>query len=97
MFDVFTDGFRSIANKIRFSDDEKALDKALDELKKILLKNDVYHKATKELITQVQTQTKAKGIGKQSFMEALQDSLTKLLSTGGIKDLLFLQNHLQIS
>lgn len=83
MFDVFSDSFRSIANKIRFSDDERALSKALDELKKVLLKNDVYHKATKELLSQVEAQTKAQGIGKQSFMKALQDSLTKLLSTSG--------------
>lgn len=83
MFDVFSDSFRSIANKIRFSDDERALSKALDELKKVLLKNDVYHKATKELLSQVEAQTKSKGIGKQSFMEALQDSLTKLLSVKG--------------
>lgn len=83
MFDVFSDSFRSIANKIRFSDDERALSKALDELKKVLLKNDVYHKATKELLSQVEAQVKAKGIGKQNFLQALQDALTKLLTTSG--------------
>lgn len=83
MFDVFSNSFRSIANKIRFSDDERALSKALDELKKVLLKNDVYHKATKELLSQVEAQVKAKGIGKQNFLQALQDALTKLLTTSG--------------
>lgn len=83
MFDVFSKSFSSIANKIRFSDDEKALSKALDELKKVLLKNDVYHKVTKELINKIEAQTKAKGIGKQNFIQALQDSLMEILSVGG--------------
>ena len=89
MFEIFSDSFRNIANKIRFSDDDKALDKALDELKKVLLKNDVYHKATKELLSQVQTQTKAQGIGKQSFMKALQDQLHNLLETKGNQGFIF--------
>ena len=33
MFETLSNGFRNTINKIRFNDDEKALDKALDELK----------------------------------------------------------------
>lgn len=89
MFEVFSESFRNIANKIRFSDDEKSLTRALDELKKVLLKNDVYHKATKELLQQIEIQTKAQGIGKQSFLKALQDSLHSLLSTQGNQGFVF--------
>ncbi|MEK6658969.1 MAG: hypothetical protein AABY36_04750 [Campylobacterota bacterium] len=38
MFDILTDSFTNAIRKIRFHDDEKALTKALDELKKSLLK-----------------------------------------------------------
>jgi signal recognition particle subunit SRP54 len=61
--------------KIRTFDDEKALKKALDELKKSLLKADVNHKVVKELITKVQLRTKEKGIGKDQFLEALRTTL----------------------
>ena len=44
MFEVLTDSFRSAINKIRFSDDEKSLKSALENLKKALLKADVHHK-----------------------------------------------------
>ncbi|WP_394954592.1 signal recognition particle protein [uncultured Helicobacter sp.] len=81
MFDTLTQSFKSIANKIRFSDDEKALKSALDELKKILLRNDVHHKVTKEILTQVEQNTKTKGIGKQNFINALQESLQDILKT----------------
>ena len=60
MFETLSNGFRGAINKIRFSDDEKALDKALDELKKALLKNDVYHKTTKEILQK--TKDKNKGM-----------------------------------
>ncbi|WP_394958606.1 signal recognition particle protein [uncultured Helicobacter sp.] len=81
MFDTLTQSFKSIANKIRFSDDEKSLKSALDELKKILLRNDVHHKVTKEILTQVEQNTKTKGIGKQNFINALQESLQDILKT----------------
>ena len=44
MFDTLTSSFTSAIKKIRFHDDEKALKKALTELKKNLLKADVNHK-----------------------------------------------------
>ncbi len=81
MLDVLGQTFRTIASKIRFSDDEKSLDRALEELKKSLLKNDVHHKVTKEIIQQVAHQTKSNGIGKQSFLNALQESILLVLQS----------------
>lgn len=81
MFDTLTSSFKGIINKIRFADDEKSLQRACDELKKTLLKNDVYHKATKQIIQEVSQRTKSNGIGKQSFMNALQDSLNEILKS----------------
>lgn len=75
MFDTLTTSFRGIVNKIRFLDDEKALSRGLDELKKALLKNDVYHKVAKDIVIQVENECKKNGIGKDSFSKALQDSL----------------------
>lgn len=89
MFEVFSDSFRAIANKIRFNDDEKSLLRALDELKKVLLKNDVHHKAVKELLQSVEHQTKSQGIGKQSFLKALEGSLHALLKVEGNQGFLF--------
>lgn len=79
MLDTLTSSFKGIMNKIRFSDDEKALQRACDELKKTLLKNDVYHKATKHIVQIVQERTKQEGIGKQSFSSSLQYALAEIL------------------
>ncbi len=92
MFSTLTDGFTSAIKKIRFHDDDKALTKALTELKKNLLKADVNHKVVKELITKVQTRTKAKGIGKDQFLEALRETLNELLDVGGNKGFVFASN-----
>ncbi|MCE3039902.1 signal recognition particle protein [Helicobacter anatolicus] len=81
MFDTLGSTFRSIVGKIRFNDDEKSLSRALDELKKSLLKNDVHHKVTKEIIQQVESQTKAKGIGRQNFLDSLQNAILSILQT----------------
>lgn len=89
MFEIFSDSFRNIANKIRFNDDEKSLSRAIDELKKVLLKNDVHHKASKDLLQKIENQTKAQGIGKQSFLKALQDQLHNLLETKGNQGFIF--------
>lgn len=89
MFDIFSNSFRNIANKIRFSDDEKSLSKAIDELKKVLLKNDVYHKAVKDVLQKIQNQTKAQGIGRDSFLKALKEQLTALLETKGNQGFVF--------
>lgn len=83
MFESLSNGFRSAINKIRFNDDEKALDKALDELKKVLLKSDVYHKATKEIVQRTKDKTKQQNIGKNSFFNALSESLLEVLEVSG--------------
>ena len=83
MFDTLSSSLRAVASKIRFNDDDKALNRALDELKKTLLKNDVHHKVTKSLLDQIAIQTREKGIGKQSFLDALQAALLEILTTSG--------------
>ncbi|SFV74621.1 Signal recognition particle, subunit Ffh SRP54 (TC 3.A.5.1.1) [hydrothermal vent metagenome] len=92
MFDTLTDSFTNAIKKIRFHDDEKALTKALTELKKNLLKADVHHKVVKELIQKVQIETKAKGIGKDQFLDALRNALYELLEVGGNKGFVFAPN-----
>jgi len=92
MFGTLTDSFTGAIKKIRFHDDEKALSKALNELKKNLLKADVNHKVVKELISKVELATKAKGIGKDQFLEALREVLNELLEVGGNKGFVFAPN-----
>ena len=89
MFDVLTSSFKSIAGKIRFKDDEKSLKRALTELKKSLLKSDVHHKTTKELVLKVEQLTKENGIGQDSFIKALRTSLTDILTTQGNQGFVF--------
>ena len=92
MFGTLTDSFTNAIKKIRFHDDEKALTKALTELKKNLLKADVNHKVVKELIQKVHLGTKAKGIGKDQFLEAMREALYELLEIGGNKGFTFAPN-----
>ncbi len=89
MFDTLTDSFTNAIKKIRFNDDDKALSKALDELKKSLLKADVNHKVVKDLITRVQIDTKKNGIGKDQFLAALRVALYELLEIGGNRGFVF--------
>ncbi len=89
MFDTLTGSFTTAINKIRTFDDEKTLKKALTELKKSLLKADVNHKVVKELIQKVELGTKAKGIGKEQFLDALRATLNELLEVGGNKGFVF--------
>jgi signal recognition particle subunit SRP54 len=83
MFENISNSLKGVFNKLRFKDDEKALKKALDELKKLLLKSDVHFKVVKELLQQVEKETKEKGIGKGTFMKALEDNLTQILTAPG--------------
>ncbi len=83
MFETLTESFTSAVRKIRFHDDEKALTKALGELKKALLKADVHHKVVKDLIDSVETKTKLSAIGKDQFLDALRSSLYELLKVKG--------------
>lgn len=89
MFDSITGSIRNAVNKIRYQDDITALNKATAELKKTLLKADVHHKTTKELITAVELQTKTAGIGQDSFLKALKSELTRLLTANGNQGFVF--------
>ena len=89
MFDTLTNSFKTVVGKIRYKDDTKALTKAVGELKKSLLKSDVHHKTTKELVTQVDLKTKAAGIGQDSFLKSLRDSLTNILTVEGNQGFVF--------
>jgi signal recognition particle subunit SRP54 len=83
MFEKISEGFKSAINKIRMKDDEKALKKALDELKKNLLKADVHFKTVKELLKEVEIETKRAGIGKANFLKALDKALKDILTAPG--------------
>ncbi len=83
MFEALSNSFSNAIKKIRFRDDEKALKKALAELKKSLLKADVHHKVVKELLQRVELDTKKAGIGRESFLQALQKNLTEILTAPG--------------
>lgn len=89
MFDTLTSSFTAAINKVRFHDDEKALKKALDELKKNLLKADVHHKVVKELLSKVETDVKLAGVGKDQFLKALQTRLHELLLVKGHQGFVF--------
>jgi signal recognition particle subunit SRP54 len=89
LFEALTESFKGAINKIRFKDDDKALDKAIGELKKSLLKADVHHKTTKDLLAKVEIETKKNGIGKESFLKALQDELTSTLTANGNQGFVF--------
>lgn len=89
MFDSITSSIRSAVNKIRYQDDITALNKAIAELKKSLLKADVHHKTTKELINSVELETKKAGIGRDSFLKALKSELTKVLTANGNQGFVF--------
>ena len=92
MFDTLTNSFTAAIKKIRTFDDEKALSKALVELKKSLLKADVNHKVVKQLIDEVGIETRKGEIGKDQFLEALRITLHKLLEVGGNKGFIFAPN-----
>jgi len=88
MFDTLTDSFKGAIDKIRFYDDNKALAKALKELKKSLLKADVHHKVVKELLTNVEKEVKG-DVGKEKFLKALQNDLTRILTAKGNQGFVF--------
>ena len=89
MFDTLTSSFTAAIKKIRFHDDEKALKKALTELKKNLLKADVNHKVVKQLLGDVELDVKAAGIGKDQFLNSMQTRLHELLKVPGHQGFVF--------
>jgi signal recognition particle subunit SRP54 len=86
MFETLTNSFKNIANKMRFVDNEVSLKKALIELKKSLLKEDVHFKATKEIINQVESYFKQNDIGQDNFKTALTNSINDTLKTPNYKE-----------
>ncbi len=89
MFDSISGSIKNAVNKIRHKDDAASLKKATTELRKSLLKSDVHHKTTKELVTAVELETKKNGIGQDSFLKALQNELTNILTTEGNQGFVF--------
>ncbi|NPA55417.1 MAG: signal recognition particle protein [Epsilonproteobacteria bacterium] len=83
MFESISNSLKGVFNKLRFQDDEKALKRALDELKKILLKSDVHFKVVKELLKDIEKETKQNGIGKANFIKSLENNLTDILTAPG--------------
>ncbi|WP_419769128.1 MAG: signal recognition particle protein [Candidatus Marinarcus sp.] len=89
MFDVLTGSFKNAVSKIRFRDDANALKKATTELRKSLLKADVHHKTTKELVDAIEINTKLLGIGQEAFLKSLQKELHAVLTTAGNQGFVF--------
>ena len=89
VFEALTDSFKTAINKVRFADDDKSLKKALDTLKKSLLKADVHHKVVKDLVKTIEIETKQAGIGKESFLKSLKGNLTDILTTAGNQGFVF--------
>jgi signal recognition particle subunit SRP54 len=89
MFDSLTSSFTSVIKKIKTFDDINALKKALNELKKSLLKADVHHKVVKELVQKIEIDVKQAGIGQENFMKAIRDNLLKVLSVDGNQGFVF--------
>lgn len=83
VFEIVSESFKSAVNKLRFVDDEKALKNALDTLKKALLKADVHHKVTKELLNLVENDLKTNGIGQKQFLDSIKKNLEDILSVKG--------------
>ena len=89
MFEQISESFKSAVNKLKTIDDEKALKNAMDTLKKALLKSDVHHKVTKELLNLIENEVKENGIGQKSFLDAISRNLTSVLTAPGNQGFVF--------
>lgn len=89
MFEHISESFKSAVNKLKTIDDEKALKNAMDTLKKALLKSDVHHKVTKELLNLIENEVKENGIGQKSFLDAISRNLTSVLTAPGNQGFVF--------
>ncbi|OPA72505.1 signal recognition particle protein [Campylobacter pinnipediorum subsp. caledonicus] len=83
MFEQISESFRLALSKVRFVDDEKALKNAMDVLKKALLKADVHHKVTKDLLVSIENDMKQGAIGQKQFLDAIKSNLTTVLTAPG--------------
>ena len=89
MFEQISESFKSAVNKLKTIDDEKALKNAMDTLKKALLKSDVHHKVTKDLLNLIENEVKENGIGQKSFLDAISRNLTSVLTAPGNQGFVF--------
>jgi len=89
VFDTIIENLKDISNKIRFKDDIASLNKATTNLKKMLLKSDLHHKTTKELIAKIERDVKTTGIGQKNFISSLQKNLLDILQTDGKQGFVF--------
>ncbi len=89
MFESITGSLRGIIGKIRHQDDVASLSRAIAELKKAFLKADVHHKTTKELLTNIELETKKIGIGQDNFTKVLKQELEKILTANGNQGFVF--------
>lgn len=92
MFEQISESFKNAVNKLKLVDDEKALKNALDTLKKALLKADVHHKVTKELLVSIESDLKSKGIGQKQFLDSIKNNLTSILTANGNQGFVFASN-----
>lgn len=79
MFELISESLKTAINKLKFVDDEKALKNALETLKKSLLKADVHHKVTKELVSLVESDLKGSNIGQKQFLDSIKNNLINIL------------------
>ena len=89
MFEQISESFKSAVNKLKTIDDEKALKNAMDTLREALLKSDVHHKVTKELLNLIENEVKENGIGQKSFLDAISRNLTAVLTAPGNQGFVF--------
>lgn len=92
MFEQISESFRLALSKVRFVDDEKALKNAMDVLKKALLKADVHHKVTKDLLSSIEDDMKQKSIGQKQFLDAIKSNLTQILTAPGNQGFVYAPN-----
>lgn len=91
MFEQISESFRTAVNKLRLIDDEKALKNAIDTLKKALLRADVHHKVTKDLLSIIESEVRQKGIGRKYFIDSIKGNLTQILTVPGNQGFVFSQ------
>ncbi|MDR2033501.1 MAG: signal recognition particle protein Srp54 [Helicobacteraceae bacterium] len=89
MLNRIAESLKAAVSRIRHFDDEAALKRTLEELRKALLKSDVHHKVVKELVSKVEIETKRSGIQKDRFAKALEAALFETLAAAGNQGFVF--------
>jgi signal recognition particle subunit SRP54 len=89
LLNKIAESLKAAVSRIRHFDDEASLKRALEELRKALLKNDVHYKVVKDLISAVEIKTKQTGIQKERFAKALEETLYETLAAAGSQGFTF--------